>query len=322
MKIEVIVVAIALFLITLLVVSINIVPIKADTQASTIVFVDSPMVEGTVIGENITVNINVSGVTNLFGWQAGVTFNPKVLNCIEYYEGEFLSRAVNRSINPANGTVWCGTLRQPRWNNTEGIIYYHGCSVLGPVPGVDGNGQLGYLVFEVVGIGVSDLHLTDVILVNSEIEVIPHEVVDIFTVSWGEVDYSIETISNLTGIMNPPNPPSSGIFHHTFSPEEKTIGFDVITEYDNFLNVIIPAELLGGDLKVMIDDSPVSYSLTKNDTHASLYFTHGHSIHNIKIKGTTVIPEFPPTIALPLSMILTLLAVVFAKRRTRGKPKT
>jgi hypothetical protein len=120
-----------------------------------------------VIGEQITVNISVSGATNLFGWQAGVTFNPKVLNCIEYCEGEFLSRAVNRPINPANGTVWCGTQRQPRWNNTEGVIHYHGCSILGSVSGVNGSGQLGYIMFAVVGVGVSDLHLTDVILVNS-----------------------------------------------------------------------------------------------------------------------------------------------------------
>ncbi|HEY4674574.1 MAG TPA: cohesin domain-containing protein [Candidatus Bathyarchaeia archaeon] len=197
MKTKVIVFAVALFLVTLLVIQFNLGPIdtslllgttkKADTQPPAIVFVDSP-VEGTVIGEKITVNINVSGVTNLFGWQAGVTFNPKVLNCIEYHEGEFLSRAVNRSINPASGTLWYGGLRQLRWNNTEGVIYYHGCSILRSDPGVTGSGQLGYIVFEVVGIGVSDLRLTDVILVDSKMEAVPHEVVDISTVSIGEVD--------------------------------------------------------------------------------------------------------------------------------------
>jgi hypothetical protein len=164
------------------------------------------------------------------------------------------------------------------------------------VPGVDGSGQLAYLKFEVVGTGTSNLHLTDVMLVevtgigiNATAVEIPHEVVDIFTVSVGEIDYSVETKSNLTGIMNSPNPISAGLIHHTFSPEEKTISFDVITEYDNFLNVIVPTDLLGNDLKVLIDNNLISYSLTKNDTHASLYFTNSHSTHNIKIKTNTQI---------------------------------
>ncbi|HEY4674573.1 MAG TPA: hypothetical protein VIH48_00800 [Candidatus Bathyarchaeia archaeon] len=88
------------------------------------------------------------------------------------------------------------------------------------------------------------------------------------------------------------------------------------------LNVIIPAGLLGGDFQVLIDDIPVNCSLTKNDTHALLYFIHDHSTHNIKIKETTVIPEFPATIILSLSMFLTLVAIALAKKiqcKTRMK---
>ncbi len=319
MEMKVIIATVTLFLATLLVIPISIVPVVANPQASATIFVDPPVIKGTVIGENVTVNINISHVTDLYGWQAGLTFNPDVLECTGYYEGEFINRSVNRPINPANRTVWCSP--QQRWNNTEGVVYYHGCCPLGPVPGVDGSGQLGYLTFKVIGIGVSDLHLTDVILVNSKVEDadIPHEVVDIFTVPWGEVDYSVETMSNLTGILNPSDPPSSGLFHHAFSPEEEAISFDVVTEYDNFLNVTIPAELLGGDLKVLIDDIPVDYSLTKNDTHASLYFKHSHSTHNIKIKGTTAVPEFPAAITLPLFMILSLITAVFVKLRKNKK---
>jgi len=313
MEMKAIIATVTLFLVTLLFILVKIMPVLAGSQASATIFVDPPVIEGTVIGENVTVNINVSDVTDLYAWQAGVTFNPDVLECTGYYEGEFINRSVNRPINPANETVWCTP--QQRWNNTKGVIYYHGCCPLGPVPGVDGSGQLGYLTFNVVGTGVSDLHLTDVILLSSMIEDIQHEVVDIFTVPWGEVDYSVEALSNLTGVLNPLDPPSSGLFHHTFSPEEKAISFDVVTEYDNFFNVTIPAELLGGDLKVLIDDIPIDYSPAKNDTHASLYFTHSHSNHNIKIMGTTAVPEFPAAITLPLFMILSLITAVFVKLR-------
>jgi hypothetical protein len=276
-----------LFLTALFVVPMNTLIVNADAQSSATVFLDPSSIRADVIGETIIVNVNVSNVVNLFGWQAGVTFNPEVLNCVDYREGEFLNRSATRSVNPSNGTVWCGVLRQPRWNNSEGIVYYHGCSVLGPVPGVDGSGQLGYLVFKVVGIGVSDLHLTDVVLVNPKVEDIQHEVVDTFTVSSGEVDYSVEAMSNLTGVLNPPHPPSSGLFNHAFSPYAKTVSFDVMADYDNFLNVTVPLELMGSDLRVLIDDVPTSFSLTKNETHASLYFTHGHSTHSIKIAGAT-----------------------------------
>jgi len=307
MKIKVIIAAVTLFLVTLLVTPINIVPIVAYSQASTTVFVDPPTIKGKVIGENVTVSISVSNATDLYGWQAGVTFNPDVLNCTGYYEGEFLERGAD----PELGTIWCN--QTPPWHNTEGIVYFHGCCLLGQMPGVSGSGQLGYLTFEVIGTGVSDLHLTDVILVDSNTEDIQHEVVDIFTVSWEGVGYSVEIISNLTGIWGEP---ASGLFDHTFSPGEKTATFDVITPYDNLFNVTIPAELLGGDLKVLVDDIPIDYSLTKNVTHASLYFTHSHSTHNIKITGTTAIPEFPATLILPLFLIATLLAVIVYRKHS------
>lgn len=290
---KVIVAAITLSLVTLLIIPTNMLRFGANAEAVTTVFVDPATIENAEIGETVTVNVNVSNVKNLYGWQAGMTFNSEVLNCIGYYQGEFLKRAINRPTHPANGTLWFDSKGSwgAEWNNTEGLAYDHGCTVLGPVPGVDGSGQLGYLTFEVVGTGTSDLHLTDVMLVevigigiNATVEEIPHEVVDIFTVSVEEVDYSVKTISNLTGIMNSPNPISAGLIHHTFSPQEKAISFDVITEYDNFLSVIVPTDLLGSDLKVLVDNNRISYSLTKNDTHASLYFTNSPSTHNIKIK--------------------------------------
>jgi hypothetical protein len=308
-KMKAIIATVTLLLLTLLVIPINILPVVADPQVSTNVCVDPLKIEGIMIGENVTVNINVSNVTDLYGWQAGMTFNPDVLNCTGYYEGEFLKRGAD----PIYGTYWINRSEYTTpWNNTEGTVLCHGCTLLGQIPGVSGSGQLGYLTFEVVGTGVSDLHLTDVILVNSSLESIQHEVVDSFTVSWGEVDFSVETISNLTGIWGES---SSGLFNHTFSQPEKEISFDVITPYDNCYNVTVPAELLGGNLTILIDNIPKDFILTQNATHASLYFTHSHSTHNIKIKGTTTIPEFPSLIILPLFMIATLLAVIVYRRK-------
>jgi hypothetical protein len=305
-KMKLIIVMVTLFLVTLLVTSGGNMSVVADPQASATVFVEPPTIKDKVIGETVTINMNVSSATDLYGWQAGITFNPDVLNCTGYYEGEFLERGAD----PELGTIWLN--QTPPWDNSEGIVYFHGCCLLGPVSGVSGSGQLAYLTFEVVGTGVSDLHLTDVILVDSNLESILHEVVDSFTVSWGEVDFSVDTVSNLTGIWGES---SSGLFNQTFSQPEKEISFDVITPYDNCYNVTIPAELLGGNLTILIDNVSKDYILTQNATHTSLYFTHGNSTHNIKIKGTTAIPEFPSFVILPLFMIATLLAVIVYRRK-------
>lgn len=278
-------VILTLLLLSVLVIPFNAVLVRADP--STTVFVDPPTIKGTVIGETVTVNINVSNVNDLYGWQAGLTFNPDVLNCTGYHEGEFLKRGAD----PIDGTFWINRSKYTTpWDNTEGIVLTHGCTLLGQIPGVTGSGQLGYLTFEVIETGVSDLHLTDVILVSSAVEIIQHEVVDVFTVSWGGVDYSVETTSNLTGIWS--KDLSSCLYGHAFGPEEKTVTFSVITPHENFYEVAIPKTILScddsADWTVEVDGSPVSFVATESSTETSLYFAYHNSTHEVEITGTVL----------------------------------
>ena len=112
-------VILTVFLLSVLNIPLNAVPVRADSQASTTVFVDPPTIKGTVIGETVTVNVNVSDVTYLYGWQAGLTFNPDVLNCTGYYEGEFLKRGAD----PIDGTCWINRSKYTTpWDSTEGIV--------------------------------------------------------------------------------------------------------------------------------------------------------------------------------------------------------
>ena len=119
---------------------------------------------------------------------------------------------------------------------------------------------------------------------------IPVEVIDVFTVSWAGVDYSVETTSNLTGIWG--EDLSSGLFYHTFSPEEKTITFSVITPHENFYEVTIPKTILScddlSDWTVEIDGSPVSFVATESPIETSLYFTYHNSSHEVEITGTVL----------------------------------
>ena len=113
------------------------------------------------INATFTVEIRISSVLDLNYWQAGMSFNPGVLECVNYTEGPFLSSA--------GATVWQpGTI-----DNSAGSITPHGAS-LGSGLGVSGNGTLGYITFKVKNTGSSSLVLQNVLLLDlSYIEISP-----------------------------------------------------------------------------------------------------------------------------------------------------
>jgi len=132
------------------------------------------------IGQTITLNIMISNVTDLFIWQAGMTFNPSVLQCIPasnpsnvapnvtttntiFTEGDFLKKG--------GTTLWI-----PGWV-TNGTIAAHMCSLLNsttnPATPQSGSGILATVTFKVIGSGDLDIHLTNVLLLNIEDSEIP-----------------------------------------------------------------------------------------------------------------------------------------------------
>lgn len=82
-------------------------------------------------------------------------------------------------------------------------------------------------------------------------------------------------------------------------------------------NITIPNAMLGGPYTITVDGGLPDYQAPPldNGTHTSLYFTYAHSIHTVEITGTTVIPEFPPSLILPLFMMMTLLVAIAYKRK-------
>jgi PKD repeat protein len=128
------------------------------------------------VGDIITLNIVISNVSGLWGWQAGMTFNPSVLQCITmpnppnvapnatssttaFTEGGFLKRG--------GSTIWI-----PNWV-AGGTIVPCGCSLLNPATPQSGNGILATVTFKVIGKGNLDIHLIDVILIDLNDNEIP-----------------------------------------------------------------------------------------------------------------------------------------------------
>jgi len=112
---------------------------------------------------------------------------------------------------------------------------------------------------------------------------------------------------------------NSAISNFTFDENRKTVSFDVegATGTKGFCSIAIPEELLGGPYTVKVDDKTIlqGYSPPKNGTHAFMYVTYNHSLHTVKIIGTTAIPEFPSHLIIPLFTTATLLAVIIYRRK-------
>jgi len=116
----------------------------------------------------------------LYAWQAGFSFNPYVLQCLDVVEGPYLKSA--------GTTLWIpGTI-----NNTKGEVTAYSCTLLGDDE-ASGSGILAYLVFNVTGVGSTEVELTDadldpteVILKDLDLHDIPLTIVD------GQLDFAVK----------------------------------------------------------------------------------------------------------------------------------
>jgi len=68
------------------------------------------------------------------------------------------------------------------------------------------------------------------------------------------------------------------------------------------------------------------YNVQEDGNHTYIYFSYQHTTQTVTIQGTHAIPEFPTALILPLFIILSVIATVFAKKKTykkqKPKPKT
>jgi len=271
----------------------------------TIVYLDPPTINGTVVDEGFVININIHAPYGIGYWQAGMTFNATLLECTGFVEGEFLKSV--------GGTLWLpGTI-----DNTNGVISAHSCNFLGSF-NATGDGRLAYLTFRVKALGVSNLHLRDVIvgvlMTGAQVHVI-----DVFTVVLDTTPYTVVIASNTTGQIGTQH---SVFFDHTFSLPDKELSFKVTQPSplfpirSGFANVTIPKALLSPELSygwaVIIDGNRLSTAdrtVTENATHTSFYFKYGPGTHTVQIttrflSSTISIALSPTVIALETNVTI------------------
>lgn len=137
---------------------------------NTRVFIDPSLVYGHPEGSDNTfvVELKVSTGKDVYGWGIDIQIVAleRVITPIAYEEGSFLKA-------PGVDTYW----QLPAYDKINGIIHI-GCTRLGDTPGVDGDGTLAKITFQVLEAGNSPLDLVATKLIDSYGNLSPHAAVN------------------------------------------------------------------------------------------------------------------------------------------------
>ena len=124
--------------------------------------------------ETFSVDVKITNVTDMFGYQFELYYNTSVLNCtgVELPSGHFLEP----SLNPNNIIV----IKQEydnAYNATHGRVWVAAC-LLGPEPSKNGSGTLATISFKATAKGTSTLDLQGTGLIDTSPKWITINVVD------------------------------------------------------------------------------------------------------------------------------------------------
>jgi len=112
------------------------------------------------VNQTFAVNIDVSGVSDLYGWAFKLGYNTSTLELVNVAEGSFL--------NNSRDTYFVSKVM-----STDGYILV-GCTSLGNIAGVNGNGTIASIEFRSLSMGNCTLDLYDTKLVSSNRQLMSH----------------------------------------------------------------------------------------------------------------------------------------------------
>jgi hypothetical protein len=295
----------------------------ADTA---LIYMSPSTIVGTTIGQTFSAFMMIKDFTDLYLWQAGLYFNPAVLKCNSVDGGPTLADDVFDVLTSTATMYIAGTI-----DNVNGKVGYGSQGLQGLVSGVTGVAGVGYKLlkfnFEVIGVGVSDVHINAMFLLDHVGTKMKLNLLDVFTAVYPPSDgtlYPVYILTNSTGTASP----ACGLSQHLFTPANYELNFTVTIStavgLKGFCNVTIPKTLMScsvlSDWAVTINGaSPLSFPTpTQNGTHTFVYFEYNQPsaspyTRKVQIKSTSVVPEFPTAIILPLLMMITLIAVTLGK---------
>jgi hypothetical protein len=109
------------------------------------------------VATSFNIPVTISGASDLYAFQFDFSYDPSILQLNSIFEGSFLLSAGPTFFLP--GTI----------DNTLGIATFTADTLIGAIPGAAGTGTLATLNFEAVTGGISALDLSNVILLDSNL---------------------------------------------------------------------------------------------------------------------------------------------------------
>jgi hypothetical protein len=106
-------------------------------------------------GQTFTLNVEISGATDLYGYQFDLGFNPAALQAISVTEGAFLATGGPTIFLP--GTI----------DNVGGTITANADILNGAVSGTNGSGDLLDVTFQALAPGSSNVQIFNLIALDS-----------------------------------------------------------------------------------------------------------------------------------------------------------
>jgi len=103
-----------------------------------------------------------------------------------------------------------------------------------------------------------------------------------FTIETSGYDFEVETVANFE------------INDVKLSREDKKLTFDITSSLDNnFAEILIPINLIDGDLTLFVNGEEIFPQIRKNDKISFIVLEFNGTGHNtMEIMGTTYLPEF------------------------------
>lgn len=103
-----------------------------------------------------------------------------------------------------------------------------------------------------------------------------------FTIETSGYDFEVETVANFE------------INDVKLSRDDKKLTFDITSSLDsNFAEILIPINLIDGDLTLFVNGEEIFPQIRKNDKISFIVLEFNGTGHNImEIMGTTYLPEF------------------------------
>jgi hypothetical protein len=124
---------------------------SAQTRSVTVA-VSPPSITANV-NQGFSIDVDVSNVLDLYGWEFKLGWNASILAEVSVNEGSFL--------NSSGNTFFTYYL-----NTTDEHLVVD-CTLEGQVPGISGNGTLATIVFYAMNAGQTALSLYDIVLYDS-----------------------------------------------------------------------------------------------------------------------------------------------------------